>query len=206
MRPHVVLVALLLAAPVLAHAEEVAPGQKRVGFALELNLGTSLFAFNTGGINGGVTSFNNVQGGFFAGAKLDRVVFGMGFGLTRFATGMSSTNGPSTSTAETAIMFLPGVRVAIVRSRDQRVELFGQFDLGFGTVLNDQASNTSTFRFSYDVGPGVRFWVHPQFAVGAVTGVQGQFDYVSTTNNNVTVKNSDGLTSIFAAIQLMGVF
>ena len=71
-------------------------------------------------------------------------------------------------------MFTPGLSVAIVRSADKRVELFGQFDMGFGTTVGDSvATGENIFRFGYDVGPGVRYWVHPQFAFGALAGVNG---------------------------------
>jgi outer membrane protein with beta-barrel domain len=191
-----------------AGAEEL--GQKRNGFAAEMHIGTQLFSLGTGM---GTTSFGVVQGGVFLGGKIDRVVVGLGFDLGRVASGTSVTGGGDSSQASTAIMFTPGVRVAIVRSHDQRVELFGEFDMGFGTLVNEQSPapmaggpSTSRFRFAYDVGPGVRFWVHPQFAISGFTGVQGQFEYDSTTQAGVTQKTSSGLTSIFAALQLLGVF
>jgi hypothetical protein len=182
-----------------------------MGFAAEMHIGTQLFSLGTG--MGGTTSFGVIEGGVFLGGKIDRVVVGLGFELGRVANGSSVTGGGDQSQASTSIMFVPGVRVAIVRSHDQRVELFGQFDLGFGTLVNEQSPapmgpqpSTSRFRFSYDVGPGVRFWVHPQFAVAGFTGVAGQFEYDSTSQAGTTLKTSSGLTAIFAALQLMGVF
>jgi hypothetical protein len=197
--------ATLLLAPSLSAAQPD-DGQKRIGFVVEPHLGTTLVSFSTTSTAG---SFGTLQGGFLAGAKIDRVIFGLGFDLERVATGSNAGAGsPTVTTATTAILFTPGVRVAIVRSADRRVELFGQFDLGFGTTVTDRNDNTSYFHLSYDVGPGIRFWVHRQFAVGAVTGVRGEFEFDSThvPGTNVTTSASSGVTSIFAALQLTGVF
>ena len=197
----------LLIAPT-AFAQE---GQKRSGFAAEVHIGTQVFSLGTG--MGTTASFGTVEGGVFLGGKIDRVIFGLGFDLARVASGTSVPGAGDSSQAATSIMFTPGVRVAIVRSHDQRVELFGQFDIGFGTLVTEQSPapmgpqpSTSRFRLSYDVGPGVRFWVHPQFAVAGLTGVSGQFEYDSTTQMGITQKTSSGLTAVFASLQLMGVF
>src|SRR3954453_8953114 len=121
-------------APALALAQPTA-GQKPSGFVVEPHLGTTLFSFATGGIGGGTAALSSLQGGFLLGAKINRVIFGIGFDLESVATGNTPQNGLPPTTATTDILFSPGVRVAIVRSADQRVELFGQCDLGFGTTV-----------------------------------------------------------------------
>jgi hypothetical protein len=205
MRSLALIVAL---APSLALAQPV-DGQKRIGFVVEPHIGTTLFSFTTGGLGGTTTSaLSSLQGGFLLGAKIDRVIVGIGFDLERVATGSTPQGGPTSTTATTDIMFTPGVRVAIVRSADQRVELFGQFDLGFGTTVTEQNTNTSYFHLSYDIGPGIRFWAHRQFAVGAVTGVRGEFEFDTFHGGGVggQSSSSSGLTSVFASLQLTGVF
>lgn len=203
-----ILVAALVIAPALARAQAV-DGQKRDGFVVEPHLGTTLFSFGTGLGTTTTTALDTLQGGFLAGYKIDRVIFGLGFDLQRVATGSNAGSGsPTVTTATTDILFTPGVRVAILRSADQRVELYGQFDLGFGTTVTDQSNNTSYFHLSYDLGPGIRFWAHRQFAIGAVTGVRGEFEFDSTKVNgvNTTTSSSSGLTAIFASLQLTAVF
>jgi hypothetical protein len=205
MRALILAVALLVSSSSFAQAPP-ADGQKRIGVVVEPHIGTTLFTFTANNTNG---ALGTLQGGFLVGAKIDRVIVGLGFDLARVATGANNgTGGPTVTTATTDILFTPGVRVAIVRSADHRVELFGQFDLGFGTTVTDQNNNTSYFHLAYDVGPGIRFWAHRQFAVGAVTGVRGEFEFDSThvAGSNITTSTSSGLTSIFAALQLTGVF
>lgn len=201
-----VLALALLAAPALARAEvRLDGGQADHGVVVEARLGSDLVSVATGTMPTSTFTFAGVQGGVFGGYKIKRFIFGLGFDLARIASG-SSTGNTSTSSATTSIMFTPGLSVAILRSADKRVELFGQFDMGFGTTVGDGvANNESIFRLSYDVGPGLRYWVHPQFAFGALAGVNGAFVW-DTRGNNPSTTSSSGLTSIFAQLQFMGVF
>jgi hypothetical protein len=201
------LVAALVLAPAVVRAQgRLDGGQADHGFVAEARLGSELITIATGTTSS--LTFAGVQGGVFGGYKIKRFIFGLGFDLARVATG-TSTGNTSTSTASTSIAFVPGLSVAIVRSADKRVELFGEFDMGFGTTVGDSvATGESIFRFSYDVGPGIRYWVHPQFAFGALAGLNGAFTWDTRSANNgmPSTTSSSGLTSIFAQLQFTGVF
>lgn len=210
MQKSVLLLALVLA-PSLAYASPpLDGGQADHGVVVEARLGSDLVTIGTTGPlgTGAVGTISGLQGGIFGGYKIKRVIFGLGFDLSRVASG-TSTGNTSTSTSNTSILFTPGVSVAIVRSADKRVELFGQFDMGFGTTVGDAiAKGESIFRLTYDVGPGLRYWVHPQFAFGAFAGLNGNFEWDTRAANNgmPSTTDSSGLTSIFAQLQFMGVF
>jgi len=201
--------ALVLALATPARAQEVPAGQKRNGFTLETHIGTQVVNLT------GVGNVGLIQGGVFAGYKIDRFIFGLGFDLARVATSMSQPGG-DTSQADTVFEFVPGVRVAIVRSKDQRVELFGEFDLGLGTTVHEQSPtpanqpSRTNFNLSYQIGPGIRFWAHPQFAIGALVGVRGDYAYEKDSSTilgtTTTTSTSSTTTGIFAALQLLGVF
>src|SRR5262249_7057051 len=140
------------------------------------------FGAGTGAIQVGA-----LQGGIFAGYKLSRVIVGLGLELSRVATG-DRTGNVSTSQADTAIYVTPGVRVAIVRTADKRVELFGSLDIGLGTTIHEESPapmgpqpDQTVFLLNYRLGPGVRFWAHPQFAISAIAGPQGRFSWVWTS-------------------------
>lgn len=202
MRKVALAIALLL--PLTARAEmQLDGGQADHGVVVAARLGTQLFSFNTNNNGTATASLSTLQGGIFGGYKIKRIIFGLGFDLARVANGANNN-----STATTSVLFSPGLSVAIVRSADRRVELFAQLDMGFGTTVTDPAiPNTSFFHFAYDVGPGLRYWPHPQFAVGALAGLGGQFEFDSTSvPNGPAVKTSTGLTSVFAQLQLTGVF
>jgi len=206
---NLVLVLALVLAPAVVRAQgRFDGGQADHGVVAEARLGSELISLATGGTGSSVT-FAGVSGGVFGGYKIKRIIFGLGFDVTRVASG-SSTGNVSTSSANTSIAFVPGLSVAIVRSADKRVELFGEFDMGFGTTVGDAvATGESIFRFSYDVGPGVRYWVHPQFAFGALAGVNGAFTWDTRSSGGTGMPSttaSTGVTSIFAQLQFMGVF
>src|SRR5207244_2476663 len=108
-----------------------------------------------------------LQGGFFFGYKIDRFLFGLGIDLDRFATSSSSSGNPDASQSTTGLLLLPGVRIAALRSSDERVELYGEFDLGWGHAFTDQSPapmgqqpQKSNNRLVYQLGPGVRYWIH----------------------------------------------
>ncbi|HEY2745769.1 MAG TPA: outer membrane beta-barrel protein [Polyangia bacterium] len=205
-----VMVAALALVPSLARAEvHLDGGQADHGVVVEARIGSELVELvTTGPTSTTVSTLSGLQGGIFGGYKIKRVIFGLGFDIARTASG-TSTGNTTTSSATTSVLFTPGVSVAIVRSADKRVELFGQFDMGFGTTLGDAvAKGESIFRLTYDVGPGVRYWVHPQFAFGALAGVAGAFDWDSrsATPGIPSTTSSSGLTSIFAQLQILAVF
>ena len=208
MRTTVLVLALALA-PSLAYASPLYDGgQADHGVVVEARVGSELLSLGATGTGTTTFSIGGIQGGIFGGYKIKRFIFGLGFDLSRVSSGTSMGN-TSTSTSNTSILFSPGLSVAIVRSADKRVELFGQFDMGFGTTVGDAiATGESVFRFNYDVGPGLRYWVHPQFAFGAFAGVNGSFmwDTRAATMGMPSTTSSSGLTSIFAQLQFMGVF
>lgn len=208
-------------APVTSYSTPAAPsGQAERGFVGEVRLGSQFTFLPTGGNTAGF-QLGSFSGGILLGYKIDRFIFGLGFDIARVHDGNTTTNSMTgvrtdASAATTAIMFVPGVRVAILRSADQRVELFGMFDIGLGGVLTAQdpapmmPPDRSTFRLSYNIAPGLRYWIHPQFALAAVAGVHGDFTSTTTsmTTGGVTINSTDSLTltSIFGALQFTGVF
>jgi hypothetical protein len=185
----VVAVALsLLAAP--ATAQPTGPQDR--GFAFEVHLGSRLAAFDTGLV--GTLSLNGLDGGFFAGYKFGRFMVGGSLEFARYAHSDGNDN------ADSSFVFMPGVRIAILRSADQRVELYGEADLGFGHVWYTQSGPDpdGVNLIKFQIGPGVRLWFHTNFAVGALVGLRGEHAF----NDD----GSDGVTSVFAQFAFTGVF
>jgi hypothetical protein len=190
LRVVVAVVVCLLSAPAAAQQPT---GPKDRGFALEVQMGTRLLALDLG--IGGMYSLSGVEGGFFAGYKFGRWQVGGGIDFQRVS---SETGG--TTDASSLLSFMPGVRVAILRSADERVELFGQVDFGFGHLFMDNNGEDHN-RIIYQIGPGLRLWFHPNFAVGALVGLRGEFDIQEGDNGTTT-----GVTSIFGRVTFTGVF
>jgi hypothetical protein len=183
----VAAVLFLLAAPVAAQQPS---GPKDRGFALEIHLGTRVAALDLG--VAGTVGLPTVDGGFFAGYKLGRFMIGGSFEYGRAAHDPDV----GSKTSADRFVFMPGLRVAILRSADERVELYGQADVGFGHYWVSDQDGAHVVQFQ--IGPGVRLWFHPNFAVAALFGLRGEhyiYDDVSY-----------GLTGLFAAVAFTGVF
>ncbi len=167
--------------------EPAAPsGQMQQGFVLETHVTAQLVSFS-GGLGGTLTA-PLVTGGIFGGYKINRFIFGLGFDFTSYDAGGGG---------QIVMRWVPGVRVAIVRSSDERVELFGQFDFSVG---HDFGSPQKNEIIGADLGPGVRYWVHRQFAFSAVSGWNGTWSLYEMPGTKVVFQG------VFAGIQVLGVF
>jgi hypothetical protein len=204
--PFAALAVLCLAAA--ARAEEPAPptGQLADGAVLEIAVQDSLASLGTGSGSSGIL-LGAPSGRFFVGRKVGRLVVGAGLELTR--VGFSSSGSTSSSSSsQTQLSFVPGLRYAMATSADQRVELLGLVNLGIGHTFTSTSSGSSSpggnYRLLYEVGPALRFWVHPQFALGANAGVRGDHLFVDIGTGSSS--SSVGVTSLFTGLDLLGVF
>lgn len=170
---------------------------------LELQIGSVLAPVY--GNNGGVFGMGGVpQGRLFVGGKVGRTIFGLGFELARLGT--TSGEGPSSSSSsQTSVLFAPGIRFGLAQSSDEQVEAFGEIDVGIGHVFVNQSgsgnSNTGNYRLGYQAGPGLRFWIHPQFGIGGGVGLRGDH-YFFTSGSGSSV----GVTSIYTSLHVLGAF
>ncbi len=159
------------------------------GFAMQMRLGTQVLAFS------GSYGLGGLSGGFLAGYKTGRVVLGLGLDFQRMTLAGS---GPyATSSTSTGVLLVPSISIAGLRAADGRVEMFGQLDVGVGAVISDYSN---LVRFTYKAGPGLRYWVSPNFGVSALAHVSGEHAW-STSGGSA----SDQL-SIGATVGMLAVF
>lgn len=211
------------ALPSATAIEEAAMGgkakQKVRGLAVYLTIG-GRYLLATPDVN---TTLSNTafQGGLFAGYKLDRIVVGLGFDIshigtaTKYAAGSSQSSG---SRGDTAFLLGPGIQAAILRSKDQRIELIGAFQIGFGrtftSISSDPAippqygpeNNVSNFHLAYQIGPGLRYWAHPQFALTVGSGISGDHLFFSQNNPSGNKADQVNAVSLYGTLGALGVF
>ena len=171
--------------PGFAEEQQKLPAQAYGGLALEIHLGTAVTATNSeyAFFMGGST----MSGGLAIGYKHDRVIYDLSFDIL------------SIKDYATSFLIKPGLRIALYRATESKIEIFGQFDFGLGAISfkNDsESSNDSVTLFAYDIGPGIRYWVHPQLYVGASAGLAGEASDGTETN----------VLGIFAQGQFTGIF
>lgn len=154
------------------------------GFVFETHVYASVFS-----VAAGVATLRLplVTGGIYGGYKMDRLIIGLGFDFTSYDAGG----------AQIVMTWTPGLRYVLVRSDDQKAELFGQFELSFGHNFGTPQSNEI---IGSDLGLGVRYWLHRQFAFSAVGGWSG------TWNITQNPSGSEVIMGMFAGLQVMGVF
>ena len=132
-----------------------------------------------------------LQWSLFGGVKIGRAIFGLGLRLG----GTIADNGTGGANAVT-LALAPGLRASVFQSEDGKLELYGQIDFGlghdFGTLgpgwdatlglPPGYTFNNSNLQAFGQIGPGLRYWVHPRFAV--VWSVLARGDYSTTTSSN----------------------
>ena len=182
------------------HSQRVPSGQGRRGFVVAAQFGvrpTFASALNAGAVTTSMTSA--LQGGLGIGFKTGRVVMTLGLDL-----GAIDVRDTFTYRTTTTFLIVPGLQVALVRSKDHRVELVGSLRVGAGSTMTTDASSTlkSPALVMYEIAPAVRYWAHKQFAVQFLAGYGGEYSIVSTSSGN-TATGQHGLS---AAIGTIGIF
>lgn len=208
------------AAPATPAAAARAPGaplERGVVVATEYILGLTTLS-NSGSGSVGATRSVVFQGSLFGGYKIDRVIVGLGLGLTRveLTTDGTGPQGPQASSTKATLFGLtPGVRVTALRSQDRRAELFGQLDLGWTTVSFDSTSSGSSSSgttknngLTLQLGPGVRYWFHPNLSFFFLPLLRSTWSWTTATSpdGRSTATLGQGTTSIDADLGFLGVF
>lgn len=201
--------------PTQVHTPVVDAGPIERGFILGAGFGLKL---SVGGASGLQSA---LQPGLALGGKIGRAYLTIGAEFINQSSnqGLANRAGPNTTVSQSITSFLvvPGLQVALVRSRDGRVELLGAARVGIGTTLAPSIASTfetSRVNFMFEVGPGVRYWAHRHFALSLTTGFRGDYLFQSTNGNfnndptitSVVVNGADGVNGIFAALGGMGAF
>ena len=211
---NLVLVAALALVPSLARAEaRLDGGQIEHGFVAQAHLGSELVSFvTTGPVGTTVSSFSGCRAASSAATRSVASSSGSASILARTASGTSTSGGGgSTSTATDVIPFVPGVSVAIVRSADKRVELFGQFDIGLRHHRRRRhrhrrerlpAELRRRPRPALLGPPAVRRSARSPASTATSCGTRARAAAAALPSTT----SSSGLTSIFAQLQVMAVF
>lgn len=173
---------------------------QRTGFVLQTSLVTQTTALNAGT---STLQLSSLEGGLTFGYKTRRLILGLGFDFT---TVNDAT--PQVATSTYSFVVYPEVQYAFIQSDDQRVELIGNASAGLGSFgasrSNMNSNDTTELRVRWRVGPGVRYWIHPQLGAALVTGVTGNHLLVFSPSGAASA--STVTTSLYTQIGLVGVF
>jgi hypothetical protein len=168
-------------------------GQMRSGFAFQASLGFGRIAATTQATmstNATVAASTTISGNFLLGYKYGRIVVGLGFDLSRAAV-----SGFGAGLSATKLTIVPALELAVVRSRDERVDFFLRGAAAIGSDFSQSIGNTQA---GFQLGPGIRYWLHPSFAFGGVAYLHGDFSFAG--------ESTSALWSIDVALQVLAVF
>ena len=190
-----------------ARAEQAPASQQSSGVVVEIGVGETLLV--GGGGSSSLAVVGLPFGRLFVGGKTGRAVFGVGFELLRLGSGSSGSGGFSSSSSQTLLAGTLNGRFVLAQSQDEKVELLAALSLGAGHVFYESSSSASTApgntRLIWEVGPALRYWVHPQLAVGALAAVRGDHFSADSSSGGVG-SSSSSLISLFTSLNLLGVF
>lgn len=193
--------------------------QKKNGITVALSLITRSPFVQTSGTNSFVGS--GIAGEMFAGYKLDRFFFGLGFSIDHAgnSTRLASAAGYSTTNVEsTSFLISPGLQVAALRAASGRLELLGAVQFGFGRAVTSRVDDpvlppsvspsypSTNFHLNYQIGPGLRFFFIPQFALQLLSGIEGDHFFASQDAPSGLRADQINSVSIFGKLGLLGVF
>ena len=193
--------------------------QKKNGITVALSLMTRSPFVQTSATSSFVGS--GIAGEMFAGYKLDRFFFGLGFSIdhasnsTRLASAAGFAN---TTTESTSFLFSPGVQVAALRAASGRLELLATAQFGFGRAVTSRSDEpalpssvspnfpNTNFHLNYQFGPGLRFFFIPQFALQLLSGIEGDHFFASQDAPSGLRADQINSVSIYGKLGLLGVF
>ncbi len=207
--------------PVAPEAPKAAAAAVRAsGLAVGLSFGSRLALLAPDdsapvGLPGGLL------GQILVGYRRSRVTVGLGFSVGHLGSSATYVAGTSQSTirrSDTGFQFAPTLQLDLVRSSDRRVELYAGFQVGLGTTITQRSVTPSVpesylpspdehnFQLSYQAGPGLRYWVHPQLALSLAAGLSGDhvFEIVSAPSGR-RAERYDFL-GMYGALGGLGVF
>jgi len=188
-----------------AAAVASAPGEAPSGIAIELSTG----GFASGALVGGIFLGGRTGSGLILGGFLD-------YRLTSETSTLTDTDITSSSQM---LRLGFGLRHSFAQSADRRVDVYGAADASFEYRSGEARSMTGTTPtvspsasgFSLALGPGLRFWVHEQIAIGYVarlratylSGGLGALTVPPSADETDTTQTAVGFDGTF---QLLGVF
>ena len=193
--------------------------QRDRGIVVSLGLTTRMPVVQIDGTT--AVAANGIGGSLMAGYKISRIIVGLGFSIDHFGTKtkLVAPSGTAIGVVDTtSFLISPIVQVGVLRAAAGRLELYGSAQFGLGRAVfsrqndpmlpSDVAAtfDNSNFHLNYQIGPGLRFYFIPQFALQLTSGIAG--DHFFASQDNPSGRRTDNLSSVsvFGNLGLLGVF
>lgn len=156
--------------PGAMHVATDGAGAKARGLYFEVGLGGQMTLYGGYGVPA-----QQLGGSFLIGYKLNRLIFGLGLEYSHMAE-YENAAGDKEHFVLNAMLFQPTIQFHIVESNPLALFLTTGIHLGFaifdetGTSIDD---DTTITLLGFHLGVGIRYFLHPRFAIGIEGGFRG---------------------------------
>jgi len=181
----------------------VAPAKETIEPTAASNAATGGFALEVHLDNGELLDSNSMtrttQAGFFLGHRGTMTTLGVGFDFGHISDGTMFSGATQSSSM---LMVMPGLRLVLARTDNERTELIGQLDAGYGRIWSGgdmKAPSVDNVRIQ--LAPGLRYWLAPSFAIGGAAGLRYELYAIDAPGSSTAE-----VVAVFSSIQLTGVF
>ncbi len=173
-----------------------AGGPKANGLVLQVKFGTNLFT----ALNGSVASLGAISGGLLVGYKMGRMTLGLGLELAHVG-GKEGTSDAKMS--DSLMLFEPTLEYYLAVSNPLVLYLSVGIHAGFYKHHFDPGEDSTDIALGFHGGLGMRYFMHPRFAIGVEGGLRGVWLIVDNDPDDNDVMNA---LAIYAAVLLTAVW
>jgi Outer membrane protein beta-barrel domain len=173
-----------------------AGGPKANGLVLQVKFGTNLFT----ALNGSVASVGDLSGGLLVGYKMGRLTLGLGLELAHVGGKEGTTDAKM---SDSLMLFEPTLEYYLAISNPLVLYLSVGFHVGFLKHHYDPGDDTTDVALGFHGGLGMRYFMHPRFAIGVEGGVRGVWLFVDRDPDDSDVMNA---LAIYAAVLLTAIW
>jgi len=180
-------------------------GPKKNGFVFQFQFGGTLYTALGSGVGGG----GWMNGGFLFGYKINRLVLGLGlelgYGEHRYKT-MSGGGLVDAIDATSLMLFSPTVEYYLAISNPLALYLTLGLNVGFVNVHSDPGRDYTDTALGFHGGLGMRFFLHPRFAIGVEGGLRGVWVLVENDEDTDDDDETYGTMSLYGAVLLTAIW
>jgi hypothetical protein len=185
-------------------------GPKQNGLVFQLKFGGNFMNIDVGGVMGGSPMIGGwLNGGFMFGYKMGRLTLGLGielaYGDHRYKT-FSGTGMIDAVDSTALVLFSPTIEFYLLMANPLALYLTAGIHAGFLNQHNDPGDDYTDGAMGFHAGFGMRFFLHPRFALGVEGGFRGV--WIFAKHDNATDDDDDtwGSMSFYGALVLTAIW
>jgi hypothetical protein len=190
------------AAPRGVKAPTSAPGGGPLsrGLVFQLRLGGNLLTFV------GTALGSWLNGSFLIGYKTGKLTIGLGLEMSYAADDLPNADPDPIESSTALVLFQPTLEYYLANKGPLAVYLGTGLHVGFVHGHVDPGKDETDTMVGFHAGVGMRYFMHPRFALGLEGGLRGVWVLFDYGDDNAEDDNRVGLLSIYGAATLTAIW